>query len=59
MSVRQDAQWWAGALAAACIGLMGAAVVPHPYDKAVMGLAAACGSFALYRVTPPDAVKKE
>ena len=50
--IKEEVKYWAGLVAAACLGLMGAAVVPHPYDKIVMGLMSVAGAIAAYNITP-------
>jgi hypothetical protein len=57
MFVKEEMKFWAGFVAAVCTALMGAAVVPHPYDKLVMGLGAAAMAAATYMLTPPPSQK--
>ncbi len=53
-----DLKFWAGLVAAACIALTGASVVPHPYDKVVIGLGAVAGAICTYLITPPTKESK-
>lgn len=55
--LREDMKWWAGLLGAICLALIGAGVVPHPYDKWVVGIAAVCGAICTYQMTPSGSSK--
>lgn len=56
MPIKEDLQWWAGALSTMVTALVLAVSLPPPYDKWSMGAAMALSAFAMYKVTPnkPD-----
>lgn len=52
--VKEDIKYWAALVGSTCIAILGAGVVPHPYDKWVMGISSVAGAIAAFQITPPS-----
>lgn len=51
---REEAKYFAGLVSSVCLALMGAGIVPHPYDKWVMGLGLVGASVSTFHMSPPS-----
>jgi hypothetical protein len=51
--IKEELHYWGTVLAAACAALIGVGVVPEPYDRIVIGLAAVASTVAALQITPP------
>lgn len=54
MFIKEDMKFYAALLACVCGALLGIGVVPHPYDKWLMGFSAVGAAIATFNMTPPS-----